>query len=127
MPIVQALGFEIVDVQPGASVLHLPYRDEFCYQPGIFQGGVVGTLCDFAGGVASGSLLPKGWLSMTVDYTVKLLAPARGEALVVRGRVLQHGKSMSVDAADAFVVRDGEEWLCATALVTMRHIDGGRP
>lgn len=126
MPVVRALGFEITDVRPGMVELRLPYREEFSHRPGFFQGGVIGTLCDFAGGGASGTLLPKGWLSMTVDYTVKLIAPARGEALLVRGRVLQQGKSMSVDAADAYVLYQGRETHCATALVTMRHFDGGR-
>lgn len=126
MPVVRALGFEIMDVQPGMLELRLPYRDELSHRPGFFQGGVIGTMCDFAGGGASGTLLPKGWLSMTVDYTVKLIAPARGDALLVLGRVLQQGKSMSVDAADVYVLHQGRQTHCATALVTMRHFDGGQ-
>jgi acyl-coenzyme A thioesterase PaaI-like protein len=65
-------------------------------------------------------MLPDGWGGATADYTIKLLAPAGGERLVARGRLIQFGRTLSVAAAEVFSVRDGRETLCATALITAR-------
>lgn len=37
-----------------------------------------------AAGSAAGTLLPVGWVSMTVDYTIKLLVPAKTAQIVAR-------------------------------------------
>ncbi|MDT4838864.1 hypothetical protein FQZ97_726370 [compost metagenome] len=59
---------------------------------------------------------------MTMDYTVKLLAPAEGEKLIARGRVINASQSTTLSAADVFVAKNGRETLCATGLVTMRNM-----
>src|SRR5258705_751079 len=56
-------------------------------------------------------MLPDGWAASTIDYTLKLLAPAVGEKLVARGRVVRSGRTLTVAAADVFAVRDGNETL----------------
>ncbi|WP_433682085.1 PaaI family thioesterase [Nocardia sp. CA-119907] len=122
MPAARHLGFSFGRVVPGEVEIVQPYRTELTEHNGNFQGGVIGSLADFAGGSAAGTLLPLGWVNMTVDYTVKLLAPARGEKLVARGRVVKPGKAITVAAADVYGVDQGEETWCATALVTMRNI-----
>ncbi|MEU1208661.1 PaaI family thioesterase [Nocardia sp. NPDC005825] len=122
MPAAKHLGFSFGRVAAGEAEIIQPYRAELTEHNGNFQGGVIGSLADFAGGSAAGTLLPAGWVNMTVDYTVKLLAPARGEMIVARGRVVKPGKAITVAAADVYGVDQGEETLCATALVTMRNI-----
>ncbi|WP_062992725.1 PaaI family thioesterase [Nocardia anaemiae] len=123
MPAARHLGFSFSRVNRGEVEIVQPYRTELTEHNGNFQGGVIGSLADFAGGSAAGTLLPVGWVNMTLDYTVKLLAPARGEHLVARGRVVKPGKAITVAAADVYGVDQGIETLCATALVTMRNID----
>ncbi|MEV0341448.1 PaaI family thioesterase [Nocardia sp. NPDC050713] len=123
MPAARHLGFSFGRVARGEVEIVQPYRVELTEHNGNFQGGVIGSLADFAGGSAAGTLLPAGWVNMTVDYTVKLLAPARGEKLVARGRVVKPGKAITVAAADVFGVDQGEETWCATSLVTMRNIE----
>ena len=121
MPIAQNFGFQITLVEPGRFEITQPYRRELCFRDGVFQAGAVGALADFAGGCACMSLLPEGWVASTIDFTLKMLAPATGEKLVARGRVVQPGQTISVGAADVYSIRDGKETLCATALVTMRN------
>ncbi|MBF6275768.1 MULTISPECIES: PaaI family thioesterase [Nocardia] len=127
MPAARHLGFAFRRVERGEVEIVQPYRTELTEHNGNFQGGVIGSLADFAGGSAAGTLLPAGWVNMTVDYTVKLLSPARGEYLVARGRVVKPGKALTVAAAEVYGVDQGAETLCATALVTMRNIDLRRP
>jgi len=130
MPAAKHLGFEFGRVAPGEVEIIQPYRDELTQHNGFFQGGVVGALADFAGGSAAGTLLPPGWINMTVDYTVKLVAAAKGDMLIVRGRVVKASQVITVAASDVYSVNGSDERLCATALVTMRNIklsttDGG--
>jgi uncharacterized protein (TIGR00369 family) len=122
MPAAQHLGFDFGRVAPGEAEIIQPYREELTQHNGFFQGGVLGALADFAGGSAAGTLLPPGWVNMTVDYTVKLLAPAKGEKIVARGRVIKPSQVMTVSAADVYAVNGSDEKLCATAFVTMRNV-----
>jgi uncharacterized protein (TIGR00369 family) len=122
MPAAKHLGFDFGRVAPGEVEIVQPYREELTEHNGFFQAGVVGALADFAGGSAGITLLGPGWVSMTVDYTVKLVAPAKGEKIVARGRVIKPSRVMTVAAADVYAVNGSDEKLCATAFVTMRNI-----
>lgn len=118
MPALRHLGIEVVALSPGHAEVRLPERAELTQHDGYVQGGLLGTLADVAAGCAAGTELPAGWVNMTADYTVKLVAPARG-TLTAHGRVVSAGRSVSVAAAD---VLDADGTLCATALVTMRNV-----
>ncbi|TCJ95305.1 PaaI family thioesterase [Nocardia alba] len=122
MPAAAHLGFHFSRVEPGDVEIVQPHRRELTQHDGYFQGGVLGSLADFAAGSAAGTLLPAGWVNMTIDYTVKILAPAKGPDVVARGRVLKPGALLTIAAADVFSVDDSGETLCATALVTMRNV-----
>lgn len=77
MPAARHLGFHFGRIEPGEVEIVQPCREELTQHDGFVQGGVLGSLIDFAGGCAAGTLLPVGWTNMTLDYTVKLVAPAR--------------------------------------------------
>lgn len=122
MPVAAALGFSFVELANGYAETRLPWRPEHSHAPGVFQAGPIGSLADFTGASAGITALPVGSLAATVDYTVKLLAEARGDALVGRGRVLRPGSTLTVIAVDIHAVKDGSERLCASAFVTIRAI-----
>lgn len=109
MPIAQHFGFDVTDVGPGRFEITQPFRRELSFQDGVFQAGSIGTLADMAAACAGATMLPEGWIASTVDYTLKLLAPAAGDRLIARGRLVRSGRTLSVAAA---------ETLCATALAT---------
>ena len=121
MPIAQHFGFTVTGVGPGLFEITQPFRKELSFRPGIFQAGPVGTLADMAAACAGMTMLPRGWAASTVDYTIKLIAPAAGEKLVARGRLVRAGRTLSVTASDVYAVRAGNETLCATALATIRN------
>ncbi|MQY27402.1 AMP-binding protein [Nocardia aurantia] len=122
MPAARHLGFEFAKVEPGEVEIVQPHRAELTQHDGFFQGGVLGSLADFAAGSAAGTLLPVGWSNMTIDYTVKILAPAKGKQVVARGRVVKPGSLITIAAADLYSVDENGETLCATALVTLRNV-----
>ncbi|MFR9800891.1 PaaI family thioesterase [Pseudonocardia sp. RS010] len=125
MPAAAHLGFTFGALTPGSAELVLAVRPEHTQHDGYVAGTVLGALADFAGGSAAGTMLPLGWASMTSDYTVKLLAPAKGDTILARGRVVKAGRATSVGATDVFALDGGVETLCATALVTMRNLEIG--
>ena len=123
MPISQHFGFDVTDVAPGRFEITQPFRRELSFREGTFQAGPIGTLADMAAACAGATMLPAGWAASTVDYTLKLLAPAVGEKLIARGRVLRSGRTLSVAVADVYAVQGGKETLCATALTTIRNFE----
>jgi uncharacterized protein (TIGR00369 family) len=122
MPVAAALGLSFVELADGHSETRLRWRREHSHAPGLFQAGPIGSLADFTGASAGISVLPPGTLAATADYTIKLLAEARGDELVARARVLRPGTTLTVAAVDVHAIHHGAENLCAAALVTIRTI-----
>lgn len=123
MPVAQFYGFDFGEIRPGYVETIQPYRKELSHQDGFFQGGVIGAIADFAGASAALTLLPAGWVVATIDFTVKIVAPAAGERLIARGRVLKPNQTVTVSSVDVFAVRGDRETLCASAFVTTRNIN----
>lgn len=117
--VMRFIGAELVDLQPGYCEIHLPYRPELSQQDGFFHAGIISTIADSAGGYAGYTLMPTDSRLLTVEYKMNLLAPARGERLVARGRVIKNGRTLVIAKADVGAIRDGEETLCATLLETL--------
>lgn len=120
------LGIEIPHVSPGAVDLRVAHRDALTQQHGYLHGGLVATLADCASGYAAYSLMAAEESVLTVEFKLNLMAPAVGEALVCRGRVLRPGRTLTVCRSDVYAVSAGREKLCATAQCTMMTL-AGRP
>jgi acyl-coenzyme A thioesterase PaaI-like protein len=103
----------------------MPFAERFSTPPRNFPASIVGTLGDVAAVSSCTSRLPSGWAAATLDYTIKMTAPAQGEKLVARGRVLQAGQTICVGAADIYVASNGGEVLCGTVLATARSFKLG--
>lgn len=124
MPIAKTLQLEFVRIAPGEVELRLPVQPALCFQRGQLQASVVFAAADFAGVAAAGTLLGAGWINATIDGTLKLLAPARGDHLLARGRVLQAGKALSACAAEVYAVdAHGVQTLCASWLGSARNVE----
>lgn len=123
MPMAAWLGLRFTRIASGDVEIELPYREELSFRPGQMQATAIFAAADFAAVAAAGTLLAPGWINASVDCTLKIVAPADGEKLVARGRVLAPGKLLTACAADVYNVRAGQETLCATALATARNIE----
>jgi len=121
LPFVRAYQVEILDETPGAVVISSPYIEAFSTPPDLFPATSVGVIGDVAAISSCLSMLPVGWATATLDFTVKMTGIARGEKLIARGRILQNGKTFSVAGADVFAVQDGVESLCGTVLSSARN------
>jgi uncharacterized protein (TIGR00369 family) len=118
------LGAEVVALEPGGAVIRVPFRGELTQQHGYFHAGVTGAIADTACGYAAYTLMGAEDSVLTVEYKINLLAPADGEELVARARVVRSGKTLKICMADVFVKKGGAENHCATVLATIMCMAG---
>jgi len=120
--VMTTIGAELKKVAPGAIDIELPYRRDLTQQHGFLHAGVITIIADSACGYAALSLMPAKASVLTVEYKVNLLAPAAGERMIARGRVMKPGKTLTVCTADVVAVADGREKTIATMTGTLMAI-----
>ena len=98
-------------------------RAELSQQHGFVHAGVTTTILDSACGYAGLTLMPAGSEVLTVELKVNLLAPASGDRIVARGRVVRSGRTPTVCQGDAYAVTGADEVHCATITTTLIRID----
>ena len=118
------LGAKIIQIGAGMTELRLRRKEALLQQHGYFHGGVIATLADVAGGYAGFSLMGPDDSVLTVEFKLNIMAPGDGEELRARGQVIRSGRTLTITRADVFVVKDGRETLCATALQTLMRMAG---
>lgn len=117
------LGADLSTLEPGEAVISVARRPELLQQHGFFHGGVTAFLVDNGTTIAAATRLREGQSCLTAEYKLNLLAPARGDRLICRARVVKAGRLMSVVAADVVCSTDGRETHTATALATVAVVD----
>ncbi len=121
------LGARIVHLAHGQCDIELPFSDKVTQQHGYFHGGAIGALADIAGGYAGYTVIGDDDGILTVEYKLNILAPAIGERLIGRGRVLRAGRTLTVTSADIYALRDGEEKHVAVMQQTLFTMPGLEP
>ncbi len=111
-------------VEPGLTEIHLPHWAGVEQQHGFVHGGVVGMIADSAAGYAAMTLVSASASVLTVEYKMNLVAPADGEKLIARGKVVRPGRTLVVTQAEVFAVKDGKEKLCALMQQTIMVMHG---
>ncbi|MDO8178526.1 MAG: PaaI family thioesterase [Undibacterium sp.] len=109
----------LTSMTPGACEISLPMSQMVNQQHGYFHGGVIGTMADAAGGYAANTLLMPVSECLTAEYKINFVAPAIGDTLIARGKVLKAGKTLVVASAEVFVIHQGKEKLCAIMQQTL--------
>lgn len=110
------LGVELAAVEPGQVTFRVPFRADLGQQDGFFHGGLIGGVAEAVMGSAAFSLVEAGANVLGASYTLNLLNPGRGPALMAVGQVVKAGRTLVVCRADVY---GGEEPLtsppCAIA------------
>jgi uncharacterized domain 1 len=116
------LGARLVRVDAGEVDIELAVRDELTQQHGFLHAGVLAATADSACGYAALSLMPAGAAVLSVEFKINLLAPAGGDRVVARGRVIRAGKTVSVCWGDVTAYAGDTERLVATMVGTMMTV-----
>lgn len=114
-----AIGAELVHLAAGEVDIALPFSDRLTQQDGYLHAGVVAGAADSACGYAALTTMDAEAEVLTVEFKVNLLAPAAGERLVARGRVLRTGRTLTVCRGDAVTISGGLETHVATLTATL--------
>jgi uncharacterized protein (TIGR00369 family) len=114
-PMAALIGFACTVAEEGEIVMELEPREDLENLAGMLHGGAAATLLDTAMGAAAHTLLPVGWLSVTLDIKLTYLRPITLRSGRVRaiGRVLNRGRQTAYVEGE---VRDGRDALCAHAV-----------
>jgi uncharacterized protein (TIGR00369 family) len=118
------LGARLLSLKPGGAEIRVAFRPELTQQHNYFHAGVTGAIADSACGYAAYTLMPADSSVLTVEYKLNLFAPAEGDELIARARVVRSGKTLKVCTADVFVNKDGAEKHCAIMLSTVMCMAG---
>ena len=122
--VMETIGARLTRVAPGEVDVELPFGEELTQQNGFIHAGILATVLDSACGYAAFTLMPADAGVLSIEFKVNLLAPAKGERFVARGRVVRAGRTITVTQADAFAVRDGTERHCSTMTATIMTVAG---
>ncbi|CAA9301088.1 MAG: Thioesterase [uncultured Gemmatimonadetes bacterium] len=122
--VMATLGARLTRVAPGETEIELPFRAELAQQDGFLHAGIVTTILDSACGGAAFTLMPADAGVLSIEFKTNLLAPARGELLVARARVVRAGRTITVCQADGLMVDGGREVHVATMTATMMTVLG---
>jgi uncharacterized protein (TIGR00369 family) len=109
-----AIGVSLDRVEAGMVELSMPFDVRLTQQHGFLHAGIVTTLLDAASGFAAQSAAPAGSQVLSVEFTVSLLAPARGERFVAVATVRRGGRRLSTVTAE-LTAYDGAPVSDATA------------
>lgn len=115
------VGAELTGLSRGGCTLAVTRRPELLQQHGFFHGGVTAFLVDNATTIAAAT--SRGQAALTAEYKLNLLAPADGERLICRARVIKPGRQVAVVAADVFCLANGTEKHTATALASIAMLN----
>jgi len=121
-PLMATIGARLTRVAAGEIEIRVPFRPDLTQQHGFLHAGVVTSALDSACGYAAFSLMPAGAGVLTLEFKTNLLAPARGQELIARGRVVRAGRTITVCQAEASMVVDGAEKSVATMLTTIMTV-----
>lgn len=100
-------------IEHGYTEIHLPHWDGVEQQHGFVHGGIVGMIADSAAGFAAMSVTPDTTSVLTVEYKMKMLAPAKSDRIIAQGKVVRAGRTLIVTTAEVFAYSDAQKTLCA--------------
>lgn len=122
--VMATIGARLTRVAPGEADIELPFRMDLTQHNGFLHAGIVTTVLDSACGCAAFSLMPADAAVLSIEFKTNLLAPARGELLIARARVVRAGRTVTVCQADGVMLDGGHEVHVATLVGTMMTVTG---
>ena len=122
VPFVEHLGFELLRMEGGESLLEYEAKPEHLNSFGVTHGGAVMTLMDVTMATAARSLEPDMGV-VTIEMKTSFMMPSRG-AMAAEGRLMHRTATMAfVEAA----VRDEAGRACAHATGTFKYVKRPAP
>lgn len=117
--LMQTFGASLTRINEGTVEITAPILPGSLQQQGYGHAGLTFSIGDSAAGYSALTTMPDGYEVLTAEMKINLLAPAKGDRLIARGRVIKPGRRLVVVAADVFAFTAGNETHIAALQGTM--------
>jgi uncharacterized protein (TIGR00369 family) len=67
--------------------------------------------------------MPPGTGVLSTEFKINLLAPAKGDRIIARGRVVKAGRTLTVAQSEVFAESAGQETLIALLTATLMTVE----
>jgi uncharacterized protein (TIGR00369 family) len=118
------LGASLVLVAPGAVEIVLPSSPHVSQQHGFIHAGALAAIADTAAGYAALTLMPPSVGVLTTEFKINLVAPATGDRVRARGRVVKAGRTLTLAQAEVVAESAAGEKMVALLTATLMAIAG---
>lgn len=122
--LMKTLGATLARVGLGAVEIVLTPSPAVSQQHGFVHAGAITSIADSAAGYAALSLMPPGAGVLSVEFKINLVAPARGDRIRAKGRVIKAGRTITLAQTDVFAETEGSQKLVAVLTATMMTVEG---
>lgn len=113
------LGAEVTKIAPSEVEITAPLLPGSLQQQGFGHAGLTFSIGDSAAGYAALTTMAPEFEVVTAEIKINLLAPARGDTLVAKGRVIKPGRRLVVVSSEVFAQTGGTSTLIAVLQGTM--------
>jgi len=120
-PVAKLIGFDVVSVEPGESVVEFQATEVHRNPMGTLHGGILCDIADAAMGIAYASNLNEGESFTTLELKINFLKPIWNARLRATGRVVKQGRTVGMVECD---VIDENGSLVARATSTCMTLRG---
>ena len=111
-------------VSQGAVEISLRPQPGISQQHGFVHAGAVSAIADSAAGYAALTLMPPGRGVLTTEFKINFVAPAAGDRIVARGKVVKSGRTLTLAQSEVFAENDRQLKLIALLTATLMNVEG---
>jgi uncharacterized protein (TIGR00369 family) len=122
-PVATLIGFDVVSVEAGKSVVELQATEVHRNPMGTLHGGILCDIADAAMGIAYASKLDEGESFTTLELKINFFKPIWNTRLRATGRVVKQGRTVLMVECD---VTDEKGNLVARATSTCMTLRGAQ-
>jgi uncharacterized protein (TIGR00369 family) len=122
--LLRTLSASLERVAPGLVDVALTPGSAVSQQHGFVHAGALAAIADSAAGYAALSLMPPGVGVLTTEFKINLLAPAVGERVLAKGRVVKAGRTLTLAQTEVFSEAAGQAKLVALLTATLITVQG---
>ena len=104
-------GATLHKVTSGQVEIVLVPKPEISQQHGFVHAGAVSAIADTAAGYAALTVMPMDRGVLTTEFKINLLAPARGECIIARGKVVRAGRTLTLAQTEVLAqMKEKNSW-----------------
>lgn len=118
------LGAALTHVSPGHVEITLKPHTAISQQHGFVHAGALSAIADTAAGYAALSLMPEDRGVLTTEFKINLMAPAAGDLIRARGKVVKAGRTLTIAQTEVFAENNGKQKLVALLTATLMAMEG---